>query len=130
VAELSTTSPAPWFAAFLSQEQLLADAGTRDAVMHAIQACVPDATLLPQGIEKLYLSTQDDQDTGFVVMDARERFQDGDSYCYDVEVRSPSGTLVGTLGGPVPAGRAQEQRLRSVGAVADRAACGTRASSR
>jgi enediyne polyketide synthase len=94
VAELSTTSPAPWFAAFLSQEQLLADAGTRDAVMHAIQACVPDATLLPQGIEKLYLSTQDDQDTGFVVMDARERFQDGDSYCYDVEVRSPSGTLV------------------------------------
>jgi enediyne polyketide synthase len=94
VAELSTTSPAPWFAAFLSQEQLLADAGTRDAVMHAIQACVPDATLLPQGIERLYLSTQDDQDAGFVVMDARERFQDGDSYCYDVEVRSPSGTVV------------------------------------
>jgi enediyne polyketide synthase len=94
VAELSTTSPAPWFAAFLSQEQLLADAGTRDAVMHAIQACVPDATLLPQGIERLYLSTPDEQDAGFVVMDARERFQDGDSYCYDVEVRSPAGTLV------------------------------------
>jgi enediyne polyketide synthase len=94
VAELSTTSPAPWFAAFLSQEQLLADAGTRDAVMHAIQACVPDATLLPQGIERLYLSTQADQDAGYVVMDARERFQDGDSYCYDVEVLDPAGTVV------------------------------------
>jgi enediyne polyketide synthase len=94
VAELSTTSPAPWFAAFLSQEQLLADAGTRDAVMHAIQCCVPDATLLPQGIERLYLAGQDDQDCGFVVMDARERSSDGDSYCYDVDVRSPSGTVL------------------------------------
>ncbi len=30
--------------------------GHRDAVMHAIQCCVPDATLLPQGIERLYLA--------------------------------------------------------------------------
>ncbi|HET9138962.1 type I polyketide synthase [Actinophytocola sp.] len=94
VAELSTTTPAPWFAAYLPQDQVLADPGTRDAVMHAIQCCVPDATLLPQGIEQLYLAEPADQQVEFVIMDARERSQDGDSYVYDVDVLDPSGQLV------------------------------------
>jgi enediyne polyketide synthase len=94
VAELSTTTPAPWFAAYLPQEQVLADPGTRDAVMHALQCCVPDATLLPQGVERLYLSEPADQETDFVVLDARERSQDGDSYVYDCDVLDPSGRVV------------------------------------
>jgi enediyne polyketide synthase len=94
VAELATTTPAPWFAGYLSQERVLADPGTRDAVMHAIQCCVPDATLLPEGIEKLYLADRAEQDAEFVVMDARERGQDGDSYTYDIDVRTPDGTVV------------------------------------
>jgi enediyne polyketide synthase len=94
VAELSTTTPAPWFAAFLSQERVLADPGTRDAVMHAIQCCVPDATLLPEGIERLYLAHPAEADTEVVVMDARERRQDGDSYTYDIDVLDPAGTVV------------------------------------
>ena len=94
VAELSTTTPAPWFATYLPQDQVLADPGTRDAVMHALQCCVPDATLLPQGIEALYLSAPADQHVEYVVLDARERSQDGDSYVYDVDVLDPSGRLV------------------------------------
>ncbi|MPZ81276.1 MAG: SDR family NAD(P)-dependent oxidoreductase [Actinophytocola sp.] len=94
VAELSTTAPTPWFAAFLPQERVLADPGTRDAVMHAIQCCVPDATLLPQSIEKLYLANPSDQDAEIVIMDARERSQDGDSYVYDVDVLNTSGVVV------------------------------------
>ncbi|CAL9445772.1 hypothetical protein SUDANB95_02327 [Actinosynnema sp. ALI-1.44] len=94
VADLSTTSPAPWFAAYLPQEQVLADPGTRDAVMHALQCCVPDATLLPQGIERLYLAEPADQQVEYVVLDARERSQDGDSYVYDVDVLEPSGRVV------------------------------------
>ncbi|GAA3748485.1 type I polyketide synthase [Salinactinospora qingdaonensis] len=94
VAEISTTPPAPWFAAFLPQQLLLADPGTRDTVMHALQACVPDATLLPESIESLHLADRSAQDTDHVVLDARERCQDGDSYTYDLEVRTPSGTLV------------------------------------
>lgn len=94
VAELSTTTPAPWFAAYLPQEQLLADPGTRDAVMHALQCCVPDATLLPQGIERLYLAAPADQHVEVVTLDARERSQDGDSYVYDVDVLGPSGQVV------------------------------------
>ena len=94
VAELSTTTPAPWFATYLPQDQVLADPGTRDAVMHALQCCVPDATLLPQGVEKLFLSAQADQHVEYVVLDARERSQDGDSYVYDIDVLDPAGTLV------------------------------------
>jgi enediyne polyketide synthase len=94
VAELSTTAPAPWFAAYLPQDRVLADPGTRDAVMHALQCCVPDAVLLPQGIERLYLAAPADQSSDYVIMDARERLQDGDSYTYDVDVLDDAGRLV------------------------------------
>ncbi|MER7015274.1 type I polyketide synthase [Saccharopolyspora sp. NPDC000359] len=94
IAELSTTSSAPWFAAYLPQDLLLADPGTRDAVMHALQCCVPDATLLPQGVRRLYLSEPADQHVDHVVVDARERAQDGDSYVYDIDVLDPAGRVV------------------------------------
>ncbi len=94
VADVSTTTPAPWFAAYLPQDLVLADPGTRDAVMHGIQCCVPDATLLPQGVAKLYLSEPSDQDTEYVIIDARERLQDGDTYIYDVDVTDPAGRVI------------------------------------
>jgi enediyne polyketide synthase len=94
VAEIATTADHAWFAPFLPQDRLLADPGTRDAMMHAIQCCVPDATLLPQGIEKLYLAEPGVQHDEYVLLDAKERFQDGDSYVYDLDVRNPDGTLV------------------------------------
>ncbi|MDH6124904.1 type I polyketide synthase [Kitasatospora sp. GP82] len=94
LAEISTSTPAAWFAAFLPQQQRLADPGTRDAMMHALQCCVPDATLLPQSIERLWLADPADQDTEYVLLDARERAQDGDSYVYDLDVRTPDGRLV------------------------------------
>jgi enediyne polyketide synthase len=94
VAEIATTANVDWFAPFLPQEKLLADPGTRDAMMHAIQCCVPDATLLPQGVEKLFLAEPGSQHEDYVLLDARERSQDGDSYVYDLDVRNPDGALV------------------------------------
>ncbi|WP_020670849.1 SDR family NAD(P)-dependent oxidoreductase [Amycolatopsis nigrescens] len=94
VAEIATATTLSWFAPFLPQSQLLADPGTRDAMMHAIQCCIPDAILLPQGIERLYLAEPAEQLTDYVVLDARERAQDGDSYLYDLDVRDPAGKLV------------------------------------
>lgn len=94
VAEVATGSSAPWFATFLPQDRLLADPGTRDAVMHALQVCVPDATLLPRSVARLHLAVPAEQDTGYVVLDARERSRDGDSHTYDVDVRDASGGLV------------------------------------
>ncbi|MFD7659220.1 polyketide synthase dehydratase domain-containing protein, partial [Actinosynnema sp. NPDC059797] len=94
VAEVATAPTASWFAPFLPQDRLLADPGTRDVMMHAIQCCVPDATLLPEGVERLYLAAPVDQLAEYVVLDARERSQDGDSYTYDLDVRDPQGRLV------------------------------------
>jgi len=94
VAELSTTTSAPWFATSLPQELSLADPGVRDAVTHAIQCCVPGVTLLPHRIERLYLADPAAPDPEVVVVDARERAQHGDSYLYDVDVLTAAGELV------------------------------------
>jgi enediyne polyketide synthase len=94
VAEVSTTSPTPWFAPALSQELVTADPGTRDAVMQTVQACVPDATLVPLGVARLHLSARNGQDTEYVVVDARERRSDDETCCYDVDVFDPAGTVV------------------------------------
>ncbi|GAA1084445.1 type I polyketide synthase [Nocardiopsis metallicus] len=94
-AELSTASPGHWFGTFLPQERVLADPGVRDAAMHVLQACVPDGTLLPEGVERIVLaSPQDQEEAECVLLDACERFQEGDSYVYDVDVRAPSGELL------------------------------------
>jgi len=71
-----------------------ADPGTRDAVLQAVQCCLPDATLIPVGVARLYLSARSDQDTEYVVVDARERRSDGDIHCFDVDVLDPAGVVV------------------------------------
>ena len=43
---------------FHAGDLVLADPGTRDAMMHTLQCCVPDATLLPAGIEALSSPTR------------------------------------------------------------------------
>ena len=95
VADINNQASAEWFAGFLSQDLVLADPGTRDALMHSIQCCVPDATLLPAGIERLYLA--DPRSVGAneqVTLHAVERHRDGDTYLYDLDVRDPAGKLV------------------------------------
>ncbi|MBV9823641.1 MAG: SDR family NAD(P)-dependent oxidoreductase, partial [Actinobacteria bacterium] len=94
-ARISTRPTADWFAGFLAQDLVLADPGTRDALMHTIQCCVPDATLLPAGIERLYLADRRRvAGTDTVTLHAVERHRDGDTYLYDLDVRDPAGALV------------------------------------
>lgn len=95
VAEIGNSSSQDWFASFLTQELVLADPGTRDALMHSIQCCVPDATLLPAGIERLYLADRRGvQACEKVMLHATERLRDGDTYIYDLDVCDPAGKLV------------------------------------
>ncbi len=93
VAEISTVPADNWFSAFLPANLLLGDPGARDAFMHAIQCCVPNATLLPEGVARIYPGAPRDG-VMKVVLDARERHRDGDSYTYDLDVRDPDGVLV------------------------------------
>ncbi|WET83089.1 type I polyketide synthase [Amycolatopsis sp. QT-25] len=92
VAEVAVRPGESWFAPYLPQELVLPDPGARDAVMHALQCCVPDATLLPEGVDRLYLADPGAHDR--VVLDAYERFQGGDTYTYDIDVRDVRGTVI------------------------------------
>ncbi|MFD6076295.1 SDR family NAD(P)-dependent oxidoreductase [Streptomyces hydrogenans] len=90
--ELEHGRETAWFGRFLPQDLLLGDPGTRDACMHAIQCCVPDATLLPEGIDNLHIAAAD-MTPARVVITARERERDGDRYVYDLDVRDLDGRL-------------------------------------
>ncbi len=93
VADISALPGDGWFAAYLPAELQLGDPGARDAFMHGIQCCVPDATLLPAGVERLYaarLEAAGEQ----VTLHAAERSRDGDTYTYDLDVRDSKGRLV------------------------------------
>lgn len=93
VAEIANLPAGPWFGSFLPAGLVLGDPGTRDAVMHAIQACVPDVTLLPVAVDRLE-PAEPGQDWDTVTTTATERSADDDTYVYDVEVREPAGLLI------------------------------------
>ncbi len=93
VADISVVPGDAWFAAYLPSELRLGDPGARDAFMHAIQCCVPDATLLPAGIERLY-AARPQAAGGQVTLHAAERARDGDTYTYDLDIRDSTGSLV------------------------------------
>ena len=90
-AEIAPSAGQPWFSPYLSPTLLLGDAGARDAAIHSIQACVPHAVLLPAGIEQLKPACLDPGEP--LLVHARERWQDGNTYCYDVELRNQAGVL-------------------------------------
>nr|APD71522.1 type I polyketide synthase 3 [Streptomyces sp.] len=93
-ADVAIGAPTGWFAGFLPGTLLLADPGMRDALMHGNQVCVPDATLLPSGIERLYPLAAGTDLPEEVRYCATERYRDGDTYVYDIAVRTPDGTVV------------------------------------
>jgi enediyne polyketide synthase len=70
---------------------VLGDPGARDAAIHGIQACIPHATLLPIGVEKVVsrgLSTGEP-----LLLAARERSRNGDEFVYDLELVTAAGEL-------------------------------------
>ena len=92
-AEVAVTDTTDWFSGVLPGELLLGDPGMRDALMHGNQVCVPDATLLPAGIERVY-PTGGRVRSGQVRYCATERSRDGDTYVYDIAVRTEAGAVV------------------------------------
>ncbi|HEX6472690.1 MAG TPA: type I polyketide synthase [Streptosporangiaceae bacterium] len=87
-ADVAAVADGDWFAGFLPGELLLGDPGMRDALMHGNQVCVPDATLLPQGIERVYPAGARLAAAGELRYCATERYRDGDTYVYDIAVRA------------------------------------------
>ncbi|SHK09537.1 enediyne polyketide synthase [Nocardiopsis flavescens] len=92
VAEVcADTGGALWFAPYLPQSLVLGDPGVRDTAMHALQAGVPDAVLLPERVDRLL--TARPGHAGPFLLAARERFRDGDAHVYDVELTGPDGLV-------------------------------------
>ncbi|MCI0383198.1 type I polyketide synthase [Streptomyces sp. CNQ085] len=93
-ATVEVRGPQGWFAGFLPGELLLADPGMRDALMHGNQVCVPDATLLPSGVERIHPLGAGPNVPQELRYCAVERSRDGDTYVYDIAVRDTDGTVV------------------------------------
>jgi len=92
--DLQSPSGVGWFAGFLPADLLLGDPGVRDALMHGNQVCVPDATLLPAGIARVYPGGDKLAAAGSLRYCATERERDGDTYVYDIAVRTSDGAIV------------------------------------
>ncbi len=93
-ATVAADASTDWFAAYLPATLLLGDPGVRDAMMHGNQVCVPDATLLPQGIERIVPAGAAMFDADTLRFRATERSREGDTYVYDIALRDASGTVV------------------------------------
>jgi enediyne polyketide synthase len=93
VVEISAGSGDEWFGSYFSRALVLGDPGARDAFMHGIQCCVPNATLLPAGVERIYPAHPDEL-TGQVILQAAERNKDGDTYTYDLDVCTEDGRIL------------------------------------
>ncbi|HEX3530292.1 MAG TPA: type I polyketide synthase [Thermoanaerobaculia bacterium] len=90
LAEISPDGLSPWFGRWLPAELLLGDPGARDAAIHGIQACIPHATVLPVGVDRV-ISGRLAHDAPLVFA-ARERCRHGDELVYDLEIRAADGT--------------------------------------
>lgn len=92
--DVDAVAAGDWFAQYLPGELLLGDPGMRDALMHGNQVCVPHATLLPGGIERIHAGGAKLIEAGELRYCATERERDGDTYVYDIAVRTASGEVV------------------------------------
>lgn len=90
-ADIEDTAGFVWFGRYLPTELVLGDPASRDAAIHAVQACIPHCLLLPIGMERLALV--DVQVPGPWTVYAKERRHEGDLFTYDLEVYGADGQL-------------------------------------
>jgi enediyne polyketide synthase len=93
-ADVAAVDAPDWLSAFLPGELLLGDPGMRDALMHGNQVGIPHATLLPQGIDRVYPGGAKLAAAGRLRYSATERHRDGDTYTWDIAVRTADGQVV------------------------------------
>lgn len=81
-----------WFSAYLPADLMLGCPAARDGTIHAIQACIPHATILPTGVERIEIHAVRADSARFV--EAIERSHEGADFVYDVRVFAPDGALI------------------------------------
>ncbi|HKI06289.1 MAG TPA: SDR family NAD(P)-dependent oxidoreductase, partial [Thermoanaerobaculia bacterium] len=91
LAEISSDGTTVWFGRYLPDRLVLGDPGARDAAIHGIQACIPHATLLPIGVDRV--ATFGLEKDAPLLLAAHERSRHGDEFVYDLEVLTLDGRL-------------------------------------
>jgi enediyne polyketide synthase len=110
VAEIDAAEPAAWFGRYLPQDLILGNPGPRDAALHAIQACIPHARVVPVAVRSITRSAvPDPSDPRPLVAHARERERSADAFVYDLVVTDADGEILERWDG---------LGLRTVGAAA------------
>ncbi|WP_169978941.1 type I polyketide synthase [Tautonia rosea] len=88
-AEVTSEEDTAWFGRYLPPGLILGDPAERDAAVHAIQACIPHATLLPIGVDRIVL--QGGESRGNRTVRAQERCRVGDVFTYDMHIQEANG---------------------------------------
>jgi enediyne polyketide synthase len=91
LAAIATDGTASWFSQYLPFKLVLGDPGARDAAIHAVQACIPQTTLIPIGVERVSPGSFLPLEPLYVY--ARERAHTDNIFTYDLCVRGADGSL-------------------------------------
>ena len=91
-ADIRPDGDGTWFAHYMADRLVLGDPGARDTAIHAIQACIPHARLLPIGADRVRTGQLNPEAPSS--LHARERSRDGDLFIYDVTLRDAEGAVV------------------------------------
>jgi enediyne polyketide synthase len=81
-----------WFGRYLPATLVLGDPAVHDAAIHAIQPCIPHATLLPIGVNRIQINAA--QEPGPKFVRAKERSREGDTFTYDLDLLDGAGTVI------------------------------------
>ena len=91
VAEIGPGTSERWFGPYLPQGLVLGDPGARDAALHALQACIPHARVVPVAVRALWPCAGDGP--GPWTVHARERERSGDEFVFDLMIVSADGAV-------------------------------------
>lgn len=102
VVQLDPDMKSAWFGRYLPQDRVLGDTGVRDAAIHAIQACIPHAQLLPVGVSRIVIGKipclldklKTLERVPELLLHAREVKHEGDTFYYDLELLGEDGSVL------------------------------------
>lgn len=97
IAEVVNGNKADWFSRYLPKDLLLGDPAMRDTSIHAIQACIPQATLIPISVEEISIGGNEQSESNIIF--AKEKSQKDDIFTYDLKVTDSDGKLCETWKG-------------------------------
>ncbi|HZO74545.1 MAG TPA: type I polyketide synthase [Ktedonobacteraceae bacterium] len=93
VTQISSSAQEQPFVYYLPASLVLGDFSARDALIHGIQACIPQGRLLPVAVEEIRVAPNLCEETNYLYACARERNRVEDLFTYDVEMWTSQGQM-------------------------------------